>query len=114
MIAVSTLCDEYTDRPKLSEQKKPFVYIYITCIVKCGERGECGEKKNSPHFTAILTKFHREIHQISNKNSPHMISKVYSISFKFTRKFRDVSDSWRSGLRSGRQAAGQRFEHVWG
>ena len=27
MIPVSTLCDEYIDRPKLSEQKNPFEYI---------------------------------------------------------------------------------------
>ena len=26
---------------------------------------------NSPHFTAFLTKIHREIHRISYKNSPH-------------------------------------------
>ena len=27
MIPVSTLCDEYIDRPKLTEQKNPFEYI---------------------------------------------------------------------------------------
>ena len=27
MIPLTFLCDEYTDRPKLSEQKKPFEYI---------------------------------------------------------------------------------------
>ena len=36
-------------------------------------------KKNSPHFNAFLTKIHRKIHRISYKNSPHMISEVYSI-----------------------------------
>ena len=43
-----------------------------------------------------------------------MISKVYSIWFKFTRKFNDFRESWRSGLSSGSHAGGQRFEHVWG
>ena len=71
-------------------------------------------KKKSPHFTAFLTKIHREIHRISYKNSPHMISKNYSIWFKFTRDFKDVSESWRSGLNSGRRARGQRFEPGWG
>ena len=33
-------------------------------LKKCGDRGECGEKK---YFTA----FHTQIHRISNKNSPH-------------------------------------------
>ena len=72
------------------------------------------KKNNSPHFTAFLTKIHREIHRISYKNSPHMISKVYSIWFKFTRNFKDNSDSWSSGLSSGRHARGQRLEPVWG
>ena len=60
------------------------------------------KKNNSPHFTAFLTKIHREIHRISYKNSPQMISKVYSIWFKFTRKFNDVRESWRSELSSGK------------
>ena len=72
------------------------------------------KKNNSPHFTAFLTKICREIHRISYKNSPHMISKVYSIWFKFTRNLKDVRESWRSGLSSGRHAGGQRFETVWG
>ena len=33
-----------------------------------------------------------------------MISKVYSIWFKFTRKFNDVRENWRSGLSSGSHA----------
>ena len=72
------------------------------------------KKNNSPHFTAFLTKNLREIHRISYKNSPHIFSKVYSIWFKFTRNFRNVSDSWRCGLSSSRHARGQRFEPVWG
>ena len=72
------------------------------------------KKNNSPHFNALLTKIHREIHRISYKNSPYMISKVYSIWFKFTRNCKDESESWRSGLSSGRHAGGQRFEPVWG
>ena len=72
------------------------------------------EKNNSPHFTAFLTTIRREIHRISYKSPPHMISKVYSMWFKFTRNFKDVSESWLSGLSSGRQAGGQRFEPVCG
>ena len=79
---------------------------------KCGESGECGKKNNSPHFTAFFTKIHREIHRISYKNSPHMISKVYSVWFKFTRNWKD--ESRRRGLSSWRHAGGQRFETVWG
>ena len=71
------------------------------------------KKNNSQNLTAFLTKFHCEMHRISYKNSPHMISKVYSIWFKFTRNFKAVSYSWRSGLRSGRQASRQRFETMW-
>ena len=68
---------------------------------------------NSPHITAFLTKIHRVIHRISYKKSPHMISKVYSIWFKFTRNFKDLSESWRSGLSSERHAGGQ-DSHPWG
>ena len=68
------------------------------------------KKNNSPHFTAFFTKIHRDIHRISYKNSSHMISKVYSIWFKFIWNFKDVSDSRRSGLRSGWHAGGHRFE----
>ena len=114
----------------------------------------------SPHFTAFLTKIHREFHRISYKNSPHRLLwqinvrnavkavnavkkkfiifhrisyknsprnsphflqkftaydfKVYSIWFKFTWNFNDVSDSWLSGQSSWRHAGGQRYEPVWG
>ena len=68
------------------------------------------KKNNSPHFTAFLTKIHRKIHRISYKNSSHLISKVYSIWFKFARNFKDLSDSWRSGLSCWRHAGGQRFD----
>ena len=68
------------------------------------------KKNNSAHFNAFLTKIHREIHRISYEKSPHIISNVYSIWFKFTRFFKDVSDSWRRGLSSWRHAGGQRFE----
>ena len=67
----------------------------------------------SSHFTLFLTKIHREIHRISYKNSPQMISKVNSIWFKFTRNFKDVSYRWLSGLSSWRHAGGQRFAPVW-
>ena len=72
------------------------------------------KKNNSSHFTAFLKKIHRKIHRISDKNSPHMISKVYSIWFKFTRSLKYVSESWRSRLSSGGHAVGQSFEPVWG
>ena len=53
-------------------------------------------------------------HHISYKNSPHMIPKVYSIWFKFTRYFKDVSDIWRCGLSRWRHAGGQSFKPAWG
>ena len=67
-----------------------------------------------PLFTAFLTKLHRKIHRISYKNSPHLISKLYSIWFKFTRNFKDLSDSCRSELSSWRHVGGQRCEPLWG
>ena len=76
---------------------------------KCGDCGECGENK---YFTAFLTKILREIHRVSYKNSPHMISNVYSISFKFTRNCNAVPDSWGSEQSSCRHAGGERFEPV--
>ena len=72
------------------------------------------KKNNSPLFTAFLKKITAKFTAFLNKNSPHWISKFYSIWLKFTRNFKDVSESWRSGLSSGRHAGGQRFEHVCG
>ena len=70
------------------------------------------KKHNSPHFAAFLTKIHREIHRISYKNSPHLLSNVYSIWIKFRRIIKAVRESWRSGIRSWRHAVGQRLEPV--
>ena len=53
-------------------------------------------------------------HRISYKNSPHLLSNVYSIWFKFTRNAKVVSDSWGSGVSSWRHAGGQRIEPVRG
>ena len=46
--------------------------LWVNCC-KCSECGECVENKNSPHFTAFLTKIHLEIQRISYKNSPHRL-----------------------------------------
>ena len=57
------------------------------------------KENNSPHFTAFPTKIHREIHRISYKNTPHWLSNVYWIWFKFIWKSIEVRDIWRSELR---------------
>ena len=72
------------------------------------------KKNNSPHFTAFFSKIHHEIHRISNKISPHLLSNVYSIWFKFSWNINKVRDSWSSGISSWRHAGGQRFEPLWG
>ena len=48
-----------------------FGWIFVKNAVSFGKK--CGEKINSPYFTAFLTKIHR----ISYKNSPHLFSNVY-------------------------------------
>ena len=71
-----------------------------------------GELFFSP-LDAVKKKF-TTFHRISYKNSPHLLSNVYSIWFKFTRNAKVVSDSWGSGVSSWRHAGGQRIEPVWG
>ena len=114
--------NQYSERKcQMSTRVEVFGYIFVRNAVnavnfckKRGDCGDCGEKNNSPHFTAFLTNTQREIHRISYKNSPHMISKVYSIWFKFTWNLKDVIDSWPSGLSSWRHAGGHRFKSMWG
>ena len=90
--------------------------------------------KNSPHrrlwqnnvrnavkSVNAVKKKSTTFHRISYNNSPHFlqkfttyISKVFSFWFKFTRNYKDLSESWRSGLSSGRHPGSQKFEPVWG
>ena len=65
-----------------------FVWIFVRNAVnavnfceKCGDCGECGEK----NFSAF--------HRISYKNSPHLLSNVYWIWFKFTRNIIEGIDT---------------------
>ena len=60
-------------------------------------------QKFNAKFTAFLTKIHRI-----------WFPKVTQSDLKFTRNCKDASDSWRSGLRSGRHAGGHRSEPVRG
>ena len=75
----------YNNSPQSSPhflQKFTATFVANYCK-KCGESGECGVKNNSPHFTAFLTKVHREIHRISYKNLPKNLDPgnkvIYSI-----------------------------------
>ena len=99
---------------RISYKNSPHRLLWQNNVRNAVKAVNAVKKNNSPHFTTFLTKIHRQIHRISYKNSPHMITKVYSIWFKFTRNSRAVSETWRSGLSSGRHALWQRFDPVWG
>ena len=67
MIPLTILYDEYIDRPKLTEQKKPVEYIVPPSPLKweseqkCKKCDESGEKKN---FTANKRKHYKNLAHI--------------------------------------------------
>ena len=70
-------------------------------------------KKYSQDFTAFLRKNSPQNSPHFLQKTPHLFSNVYWIWFNFTRKSIEVSDSSRSGIRSWRNAGGERFDPVY-
>ena len=64
-----------------------------------------------PHF---LQKFTAKFTAILTKKLSQLFSNLYWIWFIFTRNSIEVSDSSRSGIRSWRNAGGERFDPVYG
>ena len=59
MIPLTVLCDEYIDRPKLSEQKKPFEYIVPPPTSAVGttitKRYLCSDKNEGSSIIKVLS-----------------------------------------------------------
>ena len=105
---------------QVTECRRAEVWTQVRTILFFKNTGNAVKINNSPRLTAFTAKdvrntrwklfFSTAFHRISYKNSPHLLSNVYSVWLTFTRNIKQVSDSWRSGISRWQNAGEQRFE----
>ena len=78
MIPVSTLYDEYIDRPKLTEQKNPFEYIVPSPLKRGRNNQKSIDSKLECFFYSPISSHHNTIAMLTNVhlNDNHYQEKV--------------------------------------